>query len=162
MPYSWREENGHRALLLWPHRSLPPRGFAGVILAAAGLIALPLFPLLGSAALWGLLPFLVGAIWALWWGLRRSYRDGRLTETLQLRGDLLRLVRAAPGADPQVWECAPHWTRLQIHPTGGPVPHYLTLRGCGREVELGAFLSEEERKILHGELDDALRALRPA
>ena len=39
-----------------------------------------------------------------------------------------------------------------MHETGGPVPHYVTLSGNGREVEIGAFLSEEERVELFSEL----------
>jgi uncharacterized membrane protein len=38
------------------------------------------------------------------------------------------------------------------------VPHYITLKGNGREAELGRFLSEDERKALIGELSDALKA----
>ena len=35
---------------------------------------------------------------------------------------------------------------------GGPVPAYLTMRGNGRIVELGAFLTADERQHLHDEL----------
>jgi len=48
-----------------------------------------------------------------------------------------------------------------MHEGGGPVAHYITLKGGGREVEIGAFLSEDERKTLHGELADALRPPAP-
>ncbi len=54
----------------------------------------------------------------------------------------------------------PHWVKPKLHPTGGPVPHYLTLTGGPRVVELGAFLTEDERKILHGELRARLADLR--
>lgn len=42
--------------------------------------------------------------------------------------------------------------RLTLHRTGGPVANDLTLKGEGREVELGAFLVEDERIVLQGEL----------
>jgi uncharacterized membrane protein len=39
------------------------------------------------------------------------------------------------------------------------VPNYVTLSGAGREVEIGAFLSEDERKALYGELSDRVAKL---
>ncbi|HKL64891.1 MAG TPA: DUF2244 domain-containing protein, partial [Roseovarius sp.] len=78
-------------------------------------------------------------------------------EVLTIAPDELRLVRTNPRGDVQEWSCSRYWARVQIHAEGGPVEHYLTLRGGGREVEIGAFLSEDERKALHGELADAIR-----
>jgi len=49
---------------------------------------------------------------------------------------------------------------LVLHPTAGPVPNYLTLQGGPREVELGAFLSEDERVALKAEVQVALTRLR--
>jgi uncharacterized membrane protein len=40
------------------------------------------------------------------------------------------------------------------------VPYYVTLNGNGRRVEIGAFLSEDERRALHGELASELAAQR--
>ena len=44
--------------------------------------------------------------------------------------------------------------------TAGRVPQYLTLKGEGREVELGAFLTEDERVALAGEIRKTLALLR--
>lgn len=41
---------------------------------------------------------------------------------------------------------------MRIYPEGGPVPQYLTLKGGGREVEIGAFLSPEEREALYPDI----------
>jgi uncharacterized membrane protein len=160
MPYVWtREPHGASqdiTLSLWPHRSLPRRGFAAFLLITFALITLPLLAVLGSAVLWGLLPFLMAALGGIWWALEHSYRTARLSEVLTIAPDEVHLVRTNPRGDTQEWDCNRYWAKVEIHPGGGPVEHYITLKGAGREVELGAFLSEDERKALFGELTDAL------
>ena len=159
MPYAWREDNRGRLtrLKMWPHRSLPRRGFVAFILGTFALITIPLYPLLGTFVLWGLLPFLLVAVGGIWWALERSYRDAEMHEELVIGPDEVHLTRVNPGGKTQEWECNSYWAKVDIYPTGGPVTHYLTMSGKGREVEIGAFLSEDERKVLHGELVDALR-----
>ena len=122
------------------------------------MITIPLYPLLGTVLVWGLLPFLLVAVAGLWWGLERSYRDAKLHEELTIDENLVSLKRTDPSGKTKEWSCQPHWTRAQMHPTEGPVPNYVTLSGKGREVEVGAFLSEDERKTLFNELTDALKA----
>jgi uncharacterized membrane protein len=147
------------ALTLWPHRSLSPRGFATVLgLLAAGL-ALPLLPLIGSSAAWGLLPFLVAMLLAVYAALRRSYADGRLVEELRLWPDLITVERREPRGAVRRWHANPFWVRLRLF-SDARIENYLTLEGNGREIELGAFLSPDERVALHGELSRALAALR--
>jgi uncharacterized membrane protein len=151
-----------KRLCVWPHRSLPRRGFAAFILATFALITLPLYPLLGTVVLWGLLPFLLLAVGGIWWGLERSYRDAELREELTIDPEQVHLRRTGPRGDRREWDCNCYWARAQMHAAGGPVPHYLTLKGKGREVELGAFLSEAERKALFAEVAEALaQAARP-
>ena len=160
MPYEWTQpDHPEQPLLLrvWPYRSLPRRGFAGVILLAFGLILIPMIPVLGTMALWGVLPFLLLVLSALWLGLRRSYRDGGLIEELTIGRDALHLERHNPRGGVQEWDCNRYWARVEMHPRGGPVDHYITLSGSGRVVEIGAFLSEEERKALYGDLERAIR-----
>lgn len=159
MPYEWLPPEGEtRRLHLWPYRSLPRRGFVGFIAATATLFALPLLAVLGSPVLWGLLPFLVLAVAGLWHALQRSYRDGEILEELTLGPERIHLVRHGPRGQRREWEANPYWVRLTLHAEAGPVPNYLTLAGSGREVEVGAFLSEEERIALAGELRAALAA----
>ena len=161
MPYHWLPPtDGTQRLHLWPYRSLPRRGMVWFIGGTAALIAVPLVGLLGRPVLWGLLPFLLAAIAGIWWALERSFRDGEILEDLTLSPGRITLTRHGPRGARQEWEANPHWVKPQLHPTGGPVPHYLTLTGGPRVVELGAFLTEDERKILHDELRARLSGLR--
>ncbi|WP_049645341.1 DUF2244 domain-containing protein [Candidatus Rhodobacter oscarellae] len=159
MPYRWSSTEPPQRLELWPHRSLPPQGFATFIIVTACMLLIPLLAVLGSPVLWGLLPFLGGALWAIWYALRRSDADGALREDLTLAADTMELVRCNPRGDQQSWQANPYWVRVEMHATGGPVANYLTLKGGDRAVELGAFLSPEERAALFAELQDRLRAL---
>lgn len=161
MPIEWLPPSpeGDR-LHLWPYRSLPRRGFVWFVGGTASLIALPLLAVLGHAVLWGLLPFLILAIAALWWALERSYRDAEILEDLTLTPDRITLTRHGPRGRRQSWEANPHWVRITRHETGGPVPQYLTLQGGPREVEIGAFLTPAERLSLEHDLRQRLRALR--
>lgn len=160
MPYQWlRPEDETLRLHLWPHRSLTQRGFVWFIGATAALIAVPLVGILGSPVLWALLPFLLGTIWAIWFALRKNGRDRDIVEDLRLSPDRLQLVRHGPKGRRQTWEANPYWVRVTLHETGGPVPNYLTLKGDGREVELGAFLSEDERIELGRDLQRRVATL---
>jgi uncharacterized membrane protein len=160
MPYRWTApapspEAPLAELRLWPHRSLPPQGFVAFFAITALLVALPLIAVLGSPVLWGVLPFFVVTLSAMWWGLRRSYADGEVLEELHLWPDRVTLSRQGPRAQHAEWEANPHWVQVMLHAKGGPVENYVTLKGAGREVEIGAFLTEDERKTLHVELVEA-------
>ena len=168
MPYEWTDLSTASCrdgsvpitkLRVWPHRSLPKAGFVSFIGLSAGLAGVPLLLLLGSPVLWMLLPFVVAAQAGIWWALRLSYRSGEVVEELRLWPDRLELARHEPFRPLRIWEVNPHWVCATLHETGGPVPKYLTLSGAGRTVEIGAFLSEEERTELKPEIEEALRRL---
>ncbi|SDY46065.1 DUF2244 domain-containing protein [Citreimonas salinaria] len=159
MPYAWSAPSPDSSeLQLWPHNSLPPAGFAGIVLGFFLMATIPLYWLIGTVVLWGLLPFVMAAVAALYWGLQRNFRDRRIIEILTLSPDRVRLTRHNPRGASQDWESNTYWVQVACHEAGGPVPYYVTLKGHGREVEIGAFLSEDERKALYSELQDRLRS----
>ena len=145
-------------LTLTAHNSLSPKGFVLMISLTAGLIALPLVSVLGTTLLWWMLPFLLGAVAALWTALKRSYRDRQVHEVLERHGDVLTLTHHPSRGAPLTWDCNIYWARAEIHAKGGPVDHYIVLSGNGRAVELGRFLSAEERESLFEEVTDYLIA----
>lgn len=161
MPHEWLPpEGGTHRLHLWPYRSLPRRGMVWFLGGTSLLIAVPLLGLIGSPVLWGVLPFLLATIWAIWWALERSFRDAEIVEEMEIKPDRVTLVRHGPRGKRQDWQANPHWVRVTLHATGGPVPHYLTLKGEGREVELGAFLTPDERRQLAAEITEILKRQR--
>lgn len=160
MPYRWSDTEDPRTLTLTPHQSLTPGGFVVFMGVTLGFIAVPLLSVLGTPVLWGLLPFFAAALWGLWAAINRNRRDARLRETLTIWPDRIELVRQEPHGPAKRWEANPYWVSVHLHPGDKPVENYLTLKGAGREVELGAFLSPEERAALKDDVQIALAAAR--
>ncbi|MQY43151.1 DUF2244 domain-containing protein [Epibacterium sp. SM1969] len=154
MPFEWTKPTTapEAELHLWPHQSLTPEGYVAVIATAAGLLILPLSIALGSLLIWGLLPFLLLALFGLKWALDLNRKHAQILEVLTLGDTDAQLTRYGPANKIQSWNCNRHWVQVKMHDKTGPVPNYVTLQGAGREVEIGAFLSEEERESLFEEL----------
>ena len=148
------------ALHIWPHRSLPRHGFHWVLGFTAFMLSIPLIPIIGTPVGLALLPFLLGTLGMLWFFINRNYRDGaRISEEVTLWPDLIRVVRHDGGGRSRQWEANPYWVRTDLRKNARP-ENYLTLKGGPREIELGAFLSPEERLSLRDDLDRALGRAR--
>ena len=159
MPYRWKQTSEfEQELRLWPHNSLPPRGAMAVVLSVFLFGLIPLLAMLGSVLLWGLLPFLLLTVAGLWLAIKANYRARSVFEVLTLTGTQARLIHHNAQAGQQEWTCNRYWARPEMHKTGGPIPNYVTLSGDGRVVEIGAFLSEDERIALFDDLIERLRA----
>ena len=162
MPYEWitpkSAPNAPSAELhLWPYRSLLRRDFVVFISGSAAIILLPLLAVLGSPVMWGLLPFFIITVSGVWYAINRSYKDGEILEELRIWPDLITLDHIHPRRGRKSWECNPYWVQLKIDKKNERVVNYITLKGAEREVELGAFLSEDERAVLYDEVDRAMR-----
>ncbi len=146
---------------LWPHRSLSPGGFRWIMgLTAAGL-SLPLIALAPTGASLALAPYAVAAFGMLWLFLKLSYLTGRVTEDLFLWPDAIAVERREPLGAVKRWFANPYW--VDIDTTDTPtIEKYLTLRGGGRRIELGTFLTPEERVELADELRSRINKLSGA
>lgn len=151
MPYAWSETPKETIVTLWPHQSMTPGGFTWFIGATAVMLTLPLFAVLGSAVAWVLMVFFLATIAAVWRAITLNQHRRSLREELTLSEARVALDHIPPKGAPLSWEANPHWVTVKLR-NDGPVENYLTLRGGGREVELGAFLTPEERKTLYDEL----------
>ncbi|MBM3604856.1 MAG: DUF2244 domain-containing protein [Alphaproteobacteria bacterium] len=164
MPYRWTETAPDASgavlhkLTLWPHRSLPRRGFVWFIATTAVFLSLPILAVLGTQVLWGLLPFMVLAVGGVWFAIQHSYRTGRTCEELLLDRNRLQVRRHDPGRPDREWQTNSYWVRASLRK--GPVENYLTLTDGTREIELGAFLTPDERRSLCDELTRAFGRAR--
>ena len=162
MPYIIDHEitaNRIATVELWSYNSLKPKGFVLFLGITFALISIPLFNVLGTKVFWGLFPFLFVTVTGVWFALRKSLNDRQILEQLTLSKEEIILVRQDPSGEQRQWVCSPYWAKLKMYDKDGPVSNYITLTGNGREVELGSFLDEEERKNLYCELSSLLNKL---
>lgn len=149
------------SITLWPYRSLSPQGFRIILGITAVGLALPLLALAGTGAALALAPYAALALFALWAFIKLSYRSGRITEVLRLWPDAIAVERREPWGRVRRWSANPYWVDVQLADTKA-VQRYLTLRGNGRTIELGAFLTPEERVELANELRTRIAQLHRA
>ncbi len=159
MPYEWKTapDATCQEMRLWPHQSLPARGFAAFILATFTMILIPTFAVLGTMLLWGLLPFVLMAVAGMYLALQSNYKSRQIEEIFTIDAENARLIHTTPKGEVKEWHCNRYWTKVTKYESDGPIPQYVTLRGEGREVEIGSFLSEDERVALYEDLQRNLR-----
>ena len=159
---NWRDRRDRPVyrVQLWPNQSLTPVGAKVFFGISGAMLCVPLLAVIGTPVFWGLLPFVIGAVAAAFWALKRNGRNLDLSETVEIWRDEVRVERRDPNGRLRRWQADPMRARIRLH-KDGRVEDYLTMSGGGREIELGAFLAPEERVALSEEIEAALtRAIR--
>jgi len=151
MPYQWSQTATENTLTLWPHQSLTPKGFSWFIGTTAVMLCLPLFAVLGSAVAWVLLVFFLATLAGTWRAIMANQSARSTREHLRLTDTRVDLSHQPPKGPALQWHANPHWVSVSLR-DDGPVEKYLTLSSGGREVELGRFLTPDERETLYREL----------
>jgi len=154
-----RSDTPEWEITLWPNRSLGRTGFRMTMLIAAIGFAIPVLPFVWAGGFWVLLPFVLIAFIALAFAFKANNRHGQMREHVSLWKDLIAVERHEVNGTIKRWSCNPYWMRSRLVKDGGPVDNYLTLIGSDREIELGAFLSPEERLALLADIEAAIKRL---
>lgn len=146
--------------LLYPHRSLPARGYLILIIGTATIAAIygVMFLFIGAWPIFGF----IGAEWLLFWYLLRTHLKGdRRAERIRLFQD--RLLLEQIDAKGRVAACVfePYWLQVVLHERGFENPALL-LRTHGHSVEIGSFLGAHERRQFADELNQVLARWRRA
>lgn len=144
--------------VLSPHRSLPPRGFAVLMLAMAGVsFAVSLFFVLHGA--WPVTPFFGLDVALVYLAFRLNYRGARLREELRLTEDSLTVDRVDVYGERKRWRFQPFWLRVVFEEKDEDT-NRLVLTSHGRSLVVGSFLGPAERRSVAGALKDALSRWR--
>jgi len=134
------------SMMVLPHRSLSRAGLW--LFLAAQSVATGGFALLAAWSGNVFAPvFALAELVLLAWCLNRVWRVSTGGELIVLgpgRLEIARIGEAAPAA-----RFHPYWARLKLQPgRWRGAPSRLLLRSHGNEVEIGAFLTESERRDL--------------
>lgn len=150
-----RDDDPLYEVTLWPYRSLSDKGFVTIILLICLGFLVPITAFFGSPFFWGILPFMAAAVWGLWAAIQKTNKDATVRESLKLWPDLVAVYRKNPRSEDQYWCAHPQFVKVHLR-EDTKIEHYITLSGGNREIELGAFLTPEERLSLFEALDRAI------
>ncbi len=143
--------------VLQPHRSLPPRGFAVLMLALAAVsFGVSLAFVLNGA--WPVSPFFGIDVLLVYWAFRINYRHARMREELRLTEESLTFDRVSVYGERKRWQFQPSWLRFIFEEQDDT--NRLVLTSHGRSVVVGSFLGPSERRGVALGLKDALARWR--
>lgn len=144
--------------VLYPQRSLGPRGFRIFMAAVIGVSAAfgIGFWLIGA---WPVFGFLGLDVVLIYFAFRINYRRARLSETVRLTREKLTVRRFSPDGRVQAWDFQPYWLRVDVERPEEP-DCQLSIASHGRRLIIGSFLSPEERLDFAKALRDALSRCR--
>lgn len=108
------------------------------------------------AGFWPILPFAGLDLAILGAALKTSMRRGQARELIRVdERDVI--VRKSRGGPPEEFRFASAWTRVRLEPAAVPAwPSRLVVGSMGRGVEVGAFLTESERRRLKVRLSQVI------
>jgi uncharacterized membrane protein len=143
--------NDVQTILLAPNCSLQPRA-AVLFFATICLVSFSIAAIFALHGLWPIMPFAGLEMLVLGWALRLNLRRRHCLETITVSEDCVE-VEARDGLQTRRVVFPRHWARVKLRAAGSRLhPSRLTIESHGRVLEVGAFLTEQERQALAGRL----------
>jgi uncharacterized membrane protein len=145
--------------VLHPHRSLSPKGFV-ILMSALGLVSFITgiaFCLIGA---WPVMGFFGLDVALVYLAFKLNYRSGRGYETIDLTPEVLTLTRVQPNGAREAIEVNPYWARVSLTTDRPDGRNSLRIVAQGRELLLGQFLTDDERRDFAQALSGALQTAR--
>lgn len=161
---NWEEKNERPFLKmrLVPNRSLDSYGTKVVFgLIACGFL-LPIIPFIGSPIGTTLTIFSGLTFYLFLTLLQKNFQQGNTFEEILILKNKIIVVHKEKNKEQKTWEGNPYWTKVHLDLNNPKLKNYLTLTGKGRHIELGAFLSPDERAELRDKIQNALAKAKSA
>jgi uncharacterized membrane protein len=146
--------------VLLPHRSLPPRGFA-VLMLALGAISLVVGIVFVSLGCWPIFGFFGLDLLGFYIAFRLSYRSARQREILRLSSEDFTVERIDIYGASRHWRFQPFWLRVVLEEHADE-SNRLLLASHGRRLVIADFLGAPMRRDLAATLRSALQRWRAA
>jgi uncharacterized membrane protein len=146
--------------VLWPHRSLPPRGFR-LLMLGLGVLSLVAGICFVAAGAWPVCGFFGLDVALLYLAFRLSYRSARQRETLRLADDQFTVERVDIYGMRRLWRFQPFWLRVVLEERRDE-SNRLLLASHGKSIVIGDFLAPPVRRDLAATLRDVLSRWRAA
>ena len=141
---------------LVPNRSLDSYGTKVVFCVIACGFLLPIIPFIGSPIGTTLTIFSGLTFYLFLTLLQKSFQQGHIFEEISISKNKIVVVHQEKNKEKKTWEGNPYWTSVHVDFHNQKLKNYLTLAGKGRHIELGAFLSPDERIELGDKIQIAL------
>lgn len=144
--------------ILQSHSSLKPQGFMLVmaLIGVTSFIAGIAFVIAGAWPVFGFLGLDVALVYV---AFKMNYHDARRYETVTLTDDELTVRKISPSGRRRTFRFQPYWLQVDLDDPPGPGSE-LTLRSHGMALEIGKFLTADEKADFARALRAELRGLR--
>lgn len=152
-----QEGDAFRAVL-YPHRSLSPRGFLILMLALA-IVSFCIGIAFLMRGAWPVFGFFGLDVLIVYVAFKLNYRSGRMHELIELTPELLTVTRVEPSGLSNRFEFNPYWVRVLFSEEVDGRSR-LSLTSHGQIFEFARFLNDEERRDFAGVLTGALAHAR--
>jgi uncharacterized membrane protein len=157
-PPQAQDEPGNFHAVLMPHRSLSPQGFT-LLMALVGAVSFVAGMVFLVAGAWPVFGFFGLDVLLIYLAFKLNYRSGRAYETVAITPEVFRLTRVDPTGREKHVELNPYWARVSLRerPDGRT---FLSVVADGREIVVGRFLTDDERRDFATALREALLEAR--
>ena len=143
-------------IVIRPNRSLTRRQLQLAFLVIA-TVCLGIASVFTAFGMWPVLPFAGAEVLVVGIGFYLSALGGRETEIVSVNSDKVAVAKGRRRIRERL-ELQRAWAQIRLLPPRIRwYPTRLVIRSHGKEVELGGFLNEDERRQLAGELRHAIR-----